>query len=144
MTEATTKKSNIATATSRDLKGKISANDELNIDISYVLRQLCYHLLELWRKNSTKSFLREVIIWFLNLRFRVSCMQFNNLCSTVIETQLHKESNIFLEFGMLILLKEVIVFNCSLDQDIWVASISIKSISILVQRIRIIITSWNL
>lgn len=38
-------------------------------------------------------------------------MQFNNLCSTVIETQLHKESNIFLEFGMLILLKEVIVFN---------------------------------
>lgn len=62
-------------------------------------------------KNSTKSFLREVIIWFLNLWFRVSCMQFNNLCSTVIETQLHKESNIFLEFGMLILLKEVIVFN---------------------------------
>lgn len=62
-------------------------------------------------KNSTKSFLREMIIWFLNLWFRVSCTQFNNLCSTAIETQLHMERNIFLEFGMLILLKEVIVFN---------------------------------
>ena len=43
MTEATKKKSNIATATSRDLKGNISASDELNITISYILGSLCYH-----------------------------------------------------------------------------------------------------
>lgn len=47
----------------------------------------------------------------LTLWFQVSCLQFNNLHSTVTRKQSHMDRNNFVEFGVLIILKEVIVFQ---------------------------------